>query len=111
MFKYVAAIGLACLAVPAVSHAAFILTLTDGVNPAMVIPDNGPGDINPAVGAIVFNGPIGNFTTNITTGLSNSPSATPATLSLLQVQSIDVHNAGPAGVLTVTLGDTGYTFP
>ncbi len=57
-----------------------------------------------------FSGSIGQFSTVITAGTSNSPGANG--LAILQTHTIAVSNSSAtAALLTFTMGDTGFTNP
>lgn len=106
----VAAAGLAL--VGSAANAALVLTLQSGADPAIVIPDNGPGDSNAALGTInnaTF--AIGPFQGVITVGSSNSP-GTVADGGTLQITSLVLKNIGNvAGTLSLSLSDTSYSLP
>jgi len=85
------------------------LSTSDGASPITVV-DNGTGDTNPAVGQITFAGAIGNFSTVITAGTSNSPGANG--VSILQTHNISVRdNTASRDTLTFSMSDTGFTNP
>lgn len=95
--------GLACLTslcLPGVANAAFIMTIDDlstgGVDQTITDTDND--------GFITFNGAVGTFTVNVTTGISVPFVSGP---QLLDLNSIDV--SGGAGDLEIRLTDTDYT--
>jgi hypothetical protein len=91
------------------AQGAFILTLQSGAT-TVSVPDNGSGDIDPTVGVITFTGPVGVYSTNITTGFSNEPGDTFG--GLLQISSLNAHNgSGGQATLTATLEDTSFTQP
>ncbi len=91
------------------ARALFILTLQSGASNVSTT-DNGPGDLDPTIGSIVYSGAVGAFSTNITIGYSNSPGDSGG--GVLQISSLDARNtsAGQA-TLTATLQDTGFTQP
>jgi hypothetical protein len=75
----------------------------------VVVTDNGPGDIEPLLGAIVFSGSVpGGFTVNVTTGISKPIIGGVNNFAELDLNSVNVQTAGP-GTLRITLEDTGYT--
>ncbi len=76
---------------------------------AIVVTDNGAGDLNPAVGQITNDSTVAGFGVALTVSLSNSPGGTNG---ILQITSLDVQNLG-AGTATLTIltSDTGYTSP
>jgi hypothetical protein len=92
--------GIATLAGPSRSEAALTLRLSDGVNPTVTVVD---GDND---GVVVFNGAIGTWTINVTTGISK-PNLGPATMDL---NSVNVTNSS-GGTLTIDLSDDGFVGP
>ena len=88
------------------ANAALILNLNGAINVA----DNGPGDLNPAVGQITNQSIVAGFGIAISVAASNSP-GTP-TAGLLQISSLLIENqAAGTGVLTITTSDTDYVLP
>jgi hypothetical protein len=83
---------------------ALTIRLTSGAT-VVVVDDNGAGDINPAVGSVTFNGPVGDFIVNTSTGTSK-----PLLLgSTLRLDSLDVLSTGPGpDTLTIELTDIGF---
>jgi hypothetical protein len=98
--------GVLLIAVASAAHAAFILELEDlGVGGSTTtIPDQSVLDMHPGVGVIVFNGAVGGFIVNVTTGISKP--MLPATPGKMDLNSIDV--SGAAGILEVRLTDTDF---
>ena len=101
------------------AQAQFRLRVEDvGQGVGTIITDQGPGDINPVVGAITFSGPVGtNFIVNVTTGISMPPVPGGIGYAELDLNSVNVASAG-AGTLRITLvqgddptapGTGGYT--
>ena len=103
------AIGLLILGRVPMAHAVLMLELDDlgiaGVEVAVV--DNGVGDLDLAVGKIVYNGIAGGFNLNVTTGLSKPQIGGP---NLAEIDLLSVHAQG-VGTLDVRLTDTGYLLP
>ena len=93
------------LSIGAIAEAAPIIRLFDGtttveVADQQVLPTP---DVNPAVGAVTFIGTIGNWVTNVTTGISSSP--TPS----IDLNSINASNIGVGGTfLDIFLTDTNF---
>jgi hypothetical protein len=90
------------------ANAAFVLTIDDpsiGTGAEVSITDQDLADQNTNVGAIVFNGSIGVFTVNVTTGISKPLATAP---QLMDLNSVSVSSAG-AGQLNISLTDTGFT--
>jgi hypothetical protein len=97
-------IGLAMvLGTAARSDAAASLRLTQGAN-TVTIADNGAGDLNAGLNQIVWQGAIGVYDLNVTTGL-----AFPATVlpEVMHLNSIDRSTA--AGTLVIEFTQTGLT--
>jgi hypothetical protein len=77
----------------------------------VVLTDNGGGDLNPVIGALTFSGAIGsNFTVNVTTGVSKPLIGGVADIGQIDLNSVNVATTG-AGMLILTLEDTGYIGP
>lgn len=101
--SYLLGASLACLVslcVLGTANAAFVMTIDDlstgGIDQTITDSDND--------GLITFNGSVGVFAVNVTTGIS-VPLATGS--QLLDLNSIDV--SGGAGTLEIKLTDTDYT--
>jgi hypothetical protein len=101
-----------CLAIPSSAHATMILTLSDGATTVSVQDFSGTGVIG-------FQGPIGLWNLNFTTGLSK-PSAEPSQpeyafmdIVSMNVSSRDLNPAAPnyPTTLTITLVDTDWGPP
>jgi hypothetical protein len=106
------ALGLVLLAWGAPAQADFQLrldsSLTVGID--VTVLDNGAGDINPAVGAITFLGPIGAFTVNVTTAIG-APILPPSGGGFeLDLNSVNVLSTG-AGTLSLATSQNGLRFP
>lgn len=87
------------------ANAALTVMLQDGINPPLTVTDNGAGDLNPNVGAVVYLGGVGVWTVVVSTALSK-PIVGGATAELHL--STTVASSGP-GSLLVAASDTGYT--
>ena len=85
--------------------AAHALTLRlSGYGGTTTISDGDPGDSCPLAGCVTFNGPLGDFIVNVTTGLSGSPST-----ATLQLSSLNVLFTGPnPDTLLIELTDIGF---
>jgi len=101
--------SLACLASLygiGTANAAFVLTIDDlatlGVD--VTLTDGDPGDQSSEAGAIVFNGTLGVFAINVTTGISKPLVTSP---QLMDLNSVSV-SSGAAGQLFIQLTDTGF---
>lgn len=83
------------------------LELINGASTVTVM-DNGPGDTNPADGIIAFEGTVGDFVTNVTTG-STKPAMGSASDPQLHLNSLNILNSTPStAVLTILFSDTGF---
>jgi hypothetical protein len=73
-----------------------------------VLTDNGPGDSNPVIGAVTFSGSLlGNFTINVTTGISKPLIGGAGDVGQIALNSVNVATTGP-GTLRITLEDSGF---
>jgi hypothetical protein len=89
------------------SQAALIL---DYPGTGVVIPDNGPGDTNPALGTIVNTQFVGGFGITINIAQSNSPGNPGG--GELQISDLSIHNVGPGpGSLDIRVSDTNFFAP
>ncbi len=100
---------LTVLTTPTFADAGFYLRLQSGSD-VVVVQDNQVGDANSAVGAITFIGNVGsNFTTNVTTGLTN-PIVGNNSTGHLDLNSVNVASNG-SGSLTITLVNDAMSSP
>jgi len=110
-----AVLGLA-LSCTNLAQASFVLTISNDFPDDVVVSDNldigfftdsgletTVADGDPTEGIISFNGSVGEFVVNVTTGIS-APVIGPGRL---QLSTVDV--SGGAGLLTISLTDTDYT--
>ena len=81
------------------------LTLFDGIN-TIFVADGSGFDSNPTLGAITFNGVIGIWDINVSTGLTKPIIGSPSDPQM-DLNSID-HSTGP-GFLKITFVDYGFT--
>lgn len=72
--------------------------LTSGLN-SITITDSGPGDVNAAIGATTFSGPVGNFNINVGTGVAQGTANTPS----LDLNAIHQSSGGGTLEIAVTL--------
>ena len=92
------------LAVGSASALAF-LKLSDGTT-TIEIQDNGSGDTSSStLGVVTWVGALGNFTVNISTGVSKDVLGS-ATSPIIDLNSV---NVGGPGTLTVSFSDTDFT--
>jgi hypothetical protein len=85
------------------------LTLSDGINPPIVVTDGSPMDSSTLAGAVVFTGSLGNFSFTASAGLTK-PQAGSASAPSIDLDSIA--QATGAGTLTIKFSETDFTaFP
>lgn len=97
--------ALAAMAFCVPASAVMTLNLNDG-STNVTISDNGAGDLDAAVGTILYTGPFGVWTINVQTGTSNAP----GTITNANLHLTSTLKAGSAGYLDMTLADT-FTAP
>jgi hypothetical protein len=78
-------------------HAVPILNLSSGTT-SVSIADGSVLDLDPTLGVILFNGSVGNWKTNVSTGIIGGTASAPE----LDLNSVDVSNS-KGGTLTITL--------
>src|SRR3954468_23837829 len=90
-------------------EAGLILKLSDATDLASVtIMDNGAGDLSPELGVVTFAGKVGEFSVNVSTGVSR-PVLGSGLLPQMDLNSFDAKLSGSkADVLTIQLTDTGW---
>lgn len=101
----------ACLAASSLtaleaSAAPLTLRLSDGTT-SIEVADNMTGDLNPLIGAVTFLGALGDFTVNVTTGVSYPVSGSQDSAHM-QLNSIDIAGDAAAGTLTISLSHTDF---
>ncbi len=101
-----AAVAVAAFAMPQRAAANAVLTISDGINTPITITDNGPGDMNSAVGWVVWNGTIGVWNINLDSGLSYPLRGT---LVNPEMDLSFVAGSTAAGNLTLVFTDSGFT--
>jgi|SwirhisoilCB3_FD_contig_31_16750359_length_740_multi_9_in_0_out_0_1 hypothetical protein len=99
-----AAVGLLALGTASRANAAATLMLSVSGGPSITIVDGGAGDTCAAINCVTFNGPLGDWDINVSTGTSK----TAATPNLLDLNSVDHHTAGINDTLTIRFSDTGF---
>lgn len=67
------------------------------------VQDNSADDLDDATDIILFNGAVGSYTTNITTGIRSGT----LTLPELDLVSVDVISSSSGGMLEIWLSDIG----
>lgn len=98
----------AAVVIAGAARAVPTLTLTDIVNGNTITVVDGDGnDSSSLTGVVTFNGSLGDWTVNVSTGLSDSPDATIG--HGLDLNSVD--KSSKAGTLQITFGDGGFTLP
>jgi hypothetical protein len=82
------------------------LSINDGVDPVIIIGDNGPGDLNPAVGVLTLSTNVGVWSLTVSTG-ATKPALGNSTNPVMDLV-IQASSTG-AGSLTYTFSDSGFT--
>ncbi|HLX71111.1 MAG TPA: choice-of-anchor Q domain-containing protein [Verrucomicrobiae bacterium] len=97
--------GLALAFLACTSRGAATLTISDGVNPAITIVDNGPGDGSPSTGVISATTNVGSWTISV-----NNAATKPAFGSAaLPAMSLAVHATSTAsGTIRLTYSDNSF---
>ena len=104
-----AAVFAAVLALaPSKSEAGLMLTLDDGINPVVSITDGGIGDASSDAGVVMYNGGLGSWSVNVTTGIGNDILGSP-TWARIDLNSVNVSNG--LGSLTISLTQTDISSP
>ncbi|WP_405234386.1 PEP-CTERM sorting domain-containing protein [Lentisalinibacter salinarum] len=99
----------ACLLLSSLPASAdVILSLDDGLGNSVVVEDGGANDDSDLDGVVVFNGALGDFIINVSTGIS-TPVLGSEDQPILDLNSVDVSSG--AGSLTIGLTATGFTGP
>src|SRR5437868_2242744 len=92
-------VGAALLA-PTQARATFQLTIAETGGPSVTATDNGSGDLDATPGSIIFSGPVGDFSIQISVGTSNSASGSlPAQLT---INNTSISSVGFSGSKTLT---------
>jgi hypothetical protein len=81
-----------------------VLVLTSGSSTVQVT-DGGAGDLNAVTGAVTFSGTVGNFTMNVSTGVTK-PTLGTASAPYLDLSSVNL--TGTGGTVTIMFSDTDY---
>jgi len=84
------------------------LELYDGTTTVTIL-DNGAGDINFATGAVTFSGAIGDWSVNVTTGLTK-PAIGSATEPMLDLNSVNVYSGTGSGVISIFFTETDFIY-
>ncbi len=85
------------------ANATVQITLTNGSS-SVTVADGSAGDTCPAADCVTYNGPIGNYLINASTGISQSNNN-----PFLDLSSVNLALGAHAGLLTITTSNTGYT--
>jgi len=101
------AVIVAVVMVAGVASATPILWISDGTN-TVTVKDNGENDVYDIAGVVTWTGSIGNFTINVTTGLSK-PIIGDSNFPKLDLCSVNVSKG--TGMLIIKWTDTGFTLP
>lgn len=87
--------------------AAAVLSISDGPHTFNVV-DGSPSDINPLTGVITFNGPVGSWIVNVTTGITK-PVLGSNTAPTMDLSSVNVTSAA-GGWLALGVSDTEFSY-
>lgn len=108
-FLFIQIMVLGLIAIP--SAHAISITLDDpstlGID--VTCADGAACDSTAASGAVTFSGAVGNFTINVTTGITYPALGTPA-FAEIDLNSVDVTSSG-VGTLIIKVSEVGYTGP
>jgi hypothetical protein len=102
-------VSLAIMGVAQVAHglsAGPTLSISDGVDPVIIITDNGPGDLNPGTGELTLSTNVGIWSLSISTGVT-TPALGGVTNPVMDLV-IQASSTG-AGSLTYTFSDNDFT--
>lgn len=91
----------------ATAEAALTLRLTQGASIETVV-DQSSDDGSDVEGVVIFNGGIGTFTTNVSTGISKPAFPVSHNRALMDLNSVDL-SSGSGGTLVIELTDTDFT--
>jgi hypothetical protein len=103
-FAVTALLGLLTIVVVPRANATAELVLSDGTT-TVTVTDGGVGDLCAAANCVTFSGAVGNWNINVTTGDDKAASAP----LLMDLNSIDHHNALDSTTLTIDFTDNGFT--
>src|SRR3954451_11225196 len=106
-FATVAMCGAIALICAPRASATMELTLTNGAS-SVTITDGGSGDTCAIADCVGFNGALGNYFLNMTTGFSFGNAAINPFLDL---NSINATMGASSGALTIATSSNGYTIP
>src|SRR5262245_7181637 len=104
--------AIAMLGSAAPARAQFAINILSGAT-NVTITDNGPGDLNPAVGAITVQSGTGSpaipgFAVNVNVGVSKPILGSPGVAQIDLTYSV---TASTGGTIQITLSDTGFVDP
>lgn len=85
------------------AYATVTITLTNGAS-TVTLADGAAGDSCGAANCVTFNGALGNYIVNVSTGISNN-----GLNPYLDLASVNLALGANAGLLTITTSQTGYT--
>lgn len=88
---------------------ALTLAMTDGGANFVLVTDQGAGDSNPEVGAVTFIGALGDWTVNVTTGVSKPVIGSPGNPEL-DLNSVNVTSTTGGNLIFVVV-DSDFTGP
>jgi hypothetical protein len=102
--------GALVFAMPPPVEAGFVLKFSEAGFADLLVRDNQTGDDDPAAGSIRYLNNYGSFTIDIVVGKSNSGNV--GDVARLEIGALNITNTANAErTLTISLSDTGYTFP
>jgi hypothetical protein len=104
--NFVVSLAIGGVALGAYGAVGPILSISDGVDPLILINDNGPGDLNPAIGELELSTNVGVWSLSISTGATkpNLGNSTNPVMDLV----VQASSTG-AGSLTYTFSDIGFS--
>jgi hypothetical protein len=89
------------------AHAVPMLRLTTSTGATVTVTDGGANDSSSLDGLVLFNGPLGDWNINVTTGLSK-PALGSDLAPILDLNSLNMTSSGPAGTITLEFTETGF---
>ena len=89
------------------ANAVPMLRLTTSTGATATVIDGGANDSSSLDGLVLFNGPLGNWTINVTTGLSK-PALGSDLVPILDLVSFNMTSSGPAGTIWLEFTETGF---
>ena len=106
LLKIATTVALAC-GLLTQANAVPMLRLTTSTGATVTVTDGGANDSSSVDGLVLFNGPLGDWTINVTTGLSK-PALGSDIVPILDLNSLNMTSSGPAGTITLEFTETGF---